>query len=662
MNEGSIVEFIDQGRFVCSICLLDRGNRLHLLTPGNREVNLSPKRALLISGPSMDPMKPREELLERLRNTEERRNTLKGQVDVEELWELIREEEESFDTRYLAQLVFGKSITDDHLSALVRALFEDRLHFKMKDGSFLPNPEERVEQIVRQREEEALRERKLAEGSAWIAEIREGRRPEDPSCKEEIINWLIQVALQGDEAPEFKQVKELFSRAGVPGIQECRHLLVRLGIWEEDENLDLLRFGVETSFTQEQLEESSRLGKVKIPVQNREDLRDLSTFTIDGPLTLDFDDAISFEKTDDALQIGIHIADVSSLILPGGILERGAATRGSSLYLPRRQIPMIPPDLSHDTLSLKQGCDRPAISLLARFDESGELVDHRFVPSMIRVQRRLTYQEVNDSLLRTEPAFQEMLRLSQILRQKRMNQGALSISLPELEVKFNADSALSLELVDQNTPSRLIVAEFMILYNWLAARFCRDRGIPILFRTQQEPSERLSLQEAGYLFYVFQQRRKLSPLQIETVPKPHGGLGLDVYIQASSPIRRYLDLVSQRQIRNFLTGEGPLWDAALLEEIRMAVEPVTKTLDLLKRNRLRYWILKFLSQHRKGPFRALILDELKTKYRVVLTDFFLVTEIKRQEGVILSPGQEIMVEVKKASPWENLLELGYVRA
>jgi exoribonuclease-2 len=206
----------------------------------------------------------------------------------------------------------------------------------------------------------------------------------------------------------------------------------------------------------------------------------------------------------------------------------------------------------------------------------------------------------------------------------------------------------------------MIIAELMILYNWLAARFCRDNQIPVLFRTQAEPSERLSEDEAGYIYYVFKQRRKLSPAHIETSAGPHSGLGLDAYIHATSPIRRYFDLVVQRQIKNFLMGEAPVYNAKELQEIRVFVEPVIKDFQNIKRNRIRYWILKYLSRKRGEKYRALVLDEFRRKYRIVLSDFFLVTEIGRREGVILQPGEEILVEVRKSDPWDDVIKLEYV--
>jgi len=397
----------------------------------------------------------------------------------------------------------------------------------------------------------------------------------------------------------------------------------------------------------------------EVDLAGREDLRDLSVLTIDGPLTQDFDDAVSLQMIGEELHLGVHIADVASVIPEGSLLDTTAAERASSQYLPRKQIPMFPEGLSADTLSLRQGHDRNAISLLARFDRSGALIDYRFVPTVIRVRERLMYEDVNKTIER-HALLQEMHKLSQRLRRKRLEQGAMSLSLPELEVRFNGNGALLLELVEQETPSRTIIAEFMILYNWLAAKFCMENRIPILFRSQPGPSEKLPLDEKGYLYYVFQQRRKLSPLSIQTAPGPHTGLGVDVYIHATSPIRRYLDLVNQRQIRHFLLQNGAVYDDKMLEEIRIAEEPTLKKLGLIKRNRLRYWVLKYLTINRGGKLRAIVLDELKTKYRVALTDFLMIVDLKRKTGVILRQGQEISVRVTKADPWEDILTLEYM--
>jgi exoribonuclease-2 len=658
MNQGKIVEYIDQGRFICAICLQDKRNRLHLLTSSNREVRLSPNRALLISSSSIETLSPRAELLSKLRHVEELRNRLQEKVQVKELWELVREEKEGFGHKDLTQLCFGEIVTDDHISALVRAMFEDRLYFKMKDSRFLPNSEVRVDQIVKQREEDALREAQLKQGSAWLREVFQNKMPQEPPCKDAIIKLLVELALYGREAPNFKYGKELLLRAEITDIQLAKNLLINIGVWEEDENRDLHRLDIRTSFNEKQLNESDKLAKIEIGEAGREDLRNLDAFTIDGPLTRDFDDALSLEIANDSILIGIHIADVAEVISPDSILNQEASKRGSSLYLLRHQVPMLPPNLSQDTLSLKQGLDRPSISLISRFDKEGNLLDYRFVTSLIRVKRQLTYDQVEE-LYKKENLLAQMHRISQLMRQKRINQGALILSLPEVVFEIHSDSSLSLKMVEQETAPRTIVAELMILYNWLSARFCRDNNIPILYRTQEEPGERLLIDEAGYHYFVFKQRRKLNPLMIDTEPRPHSNLGLDVYINVSSPIRRYFDLVGQRQIKNFLLNKFSVYNKEELENIRTTVGPVLKDLERMKRNRIRYWTQKYLAQHIGEKFSALILDTMKKKYRILLTDFLLVAEMKRTNDLNFSGGERIMVRVKKSDPWNDLLSLEF---
>lgn len=661
MTQGNIVEYVEQGQFICAFCLEDKGNRFHLLNASNREISLAAKRAVLVSESNMNPRWPREELLARLKEKARMREHLKAQVDAKELWELVRDENEVFDNRYLAHLAFGDTITEDHRSAVVRALFENRLYFKMKDGHFLPNPEDKIEQILKQRQAEALRAERLREGGRWLRAIREGQQPQDPPCRDAVIQDLIELALYGTDAPDLKYKKELLSNAGIHEISEVRALLVRLGVWEEDQNRDLLRLGIETTFTPDQLAEASRLAGLGLNRAGREDLRTLPCITIDGAFTRDYDDAMSVEMNGDDIRIGIHIADVAAAIQPGSPMDHAAKARASSHYLPRRQIPMIPEVLSQDALSLKQGGDRPALSLLATFDKEGVLKGHRFTPSIINVQRQLCYTDVDDTC-EAEDDLKALLALSQSLRQQRIAQGAMSLSLPELEITFNADKTLVLELIEQDTYARRIVAEMMILYNRLTAELCIQHQVPVLYRTQSEPSEKLPLDEKGYLYYVFQQRRKLSPLHIQTSPAPHSGLGVSAYTHATSPIRRYLDLVTQHQLKAFLFGKPVPYDEKMLEELRLYVEPAVKHVALIKRNRLRYWTLKYLGQQKGGQLKAIVLDELKNKYRILLEDFLLIADLKRQNGIILSPGQRIQVRIKKAEPWDDILTLEYVAA
>ena len=532
----------------------------------------------------------------------------------------------------------------------------------MKDSQFIPNPEEKIELIIRQQDEETKKEEKLSSGSDWLKKaLKEGADTTD-TCDQVIVDTLIDLAINGRDANEYKFGKELLDRAGITDIGEARRILIRLGIWERDEPLDLIRYKIRQAFSSEQLEQAGMLNKKAVNCNGYEDLCHLNVFTIDGADSLDFDDALSVDFQDDFMQVGIHITDVSAVVDPGSILEDEALLRGSSLYLPRRQVPMFPPDLSHERLSLKKDAERQALSLLVNFDMNGDIFDYRFVPSIIKVKERLTYDQVN-SIYENEKdtIYHRLFRLAQKRTRYRIEQGALILSLPELNISVNEDSSIDMKLVSQETPSRTMVAEMMILYNWLAARYCRDNHIPTIYRGQKEPSEKLTLEETGYVYYVFRQRRKLNPLIIDVEPHPHAGLGLDSYINVTSPIRRYFDLISQRQMLNFMFKGVSFYNREELEKIRMQVTASIKDLNMVRRNRQNYWINRYLEKQVGNVFPAIVLDVLKSRYRIILTDFYISVEIKREKDIKLSSGDQIKVRITRADAWNGILKLEYVK-
>jgi exoribonuclease-2 len=656
MSEGKITEYIDQKKVILSVCLKDRGSKLQLLTQSNHEVSISPKRALFISSTALDISRSREEMLMELKEIEKRRAGYMKQVSVHDLWELTYEEDEVFTYQYLAQLVFGKSVTDDHISALVRALFADKIYFKMKDDYFIPNSPEKVEQIKSAREAADLREREISEGANWLKEVNNNRHPKDPPLRDKIIQIITQLALYGKDAQDFRQGREMFARAGIKDIGQARSILVKLKVWDQDENLDLHRFKIRTEFGEPALEEAAIIASKEIDSSDREDLTDISVFTIDGERTKDFDDALSLQPTDGGWRLGVHITDLAPFIDIDGHLDKEAAIRASSIYLPAHQVPMLPSSLSHDTLSLIKGCNRLAISLLADFDREWNLGDYRFVPSIVRVQNQLTYDQV-DASYDSDAVLTALHQLGQALRQRRIESGALVIPLPEIHFDLETNSGVQVRLVEQDTPARTIVAECMILYNFLAAKLASETKLPILYRGQEPPQERLFIDEYSYTYYVFQQRRKLQPLVIDTTAQPHSGLGVDVYTQATSPLRRYTDLVAQRQMRAALFEESPPYSETHLKELNLVMQQTLRDIEGMKRNQIRYWTLKHLTKRINERFSALVFQKLRSKYLVILTDFLLVGELPITSGLELSPGEEIGVVVKRSDPWDDLLVL-----
>jgi len=201
-----------------------------------------------------------------------------------------------------------------------------------------------------------------------------------------------------------------------------------------------------------------------------------------------------------------------------------------------------------------------------------------------------------------------------------------------------------------------MVAEFMIFYNWLAARFCNEHKI--LGFTDAGGSGRKTIAgRVSYIYYVFKQRRKLSPPFHPYGAKPHSSLGVDMYTTVTSPIRRYYDLLVQRQIKKLSLPRRPYYAREDLEKKRLVLDPLLKVSNCSRGTASRYWIQKYLAQHVGEKFPALVLDVIRNKYRVLLSDVQLIAEVKRENGQNLHEGQEIMVKIRKSNPWEDYLKV-----
>jgi len=654
--EGKIVEFLEESKPCLGICLKEQEGRLRLLTIRNREINL-PGRRVLVATQRKHPVDvAREALLQLLRDEEVKREKLKIQVDVKELWEILKEEE-SLELRDLAELVFGLNIGDEHLSAVLRALFEDRVYFKLKDNLFSPVPPEKVEEHFQRLEEEKRRKERIKKVNEWLKNIISGDKvPLEPN--EDAIMLLKELALFGNEAKEYDLIKEIFQGLGGPDPKKAREILLKIGVWTEDEDLDLLRSSIPIQFPENIQEEVFKFKRRRITLNGRKDLRDLQVFTIDGPKTRDFDDAISLEIKAKGYSLGIHITDTTHIFQPNSNLEKILMERVSSLYLPTRYLPMMPQELSEDGLSLLEGIDRYAISLLVELDKDFQIQSWDFVPSVIRVTKQLTYDQV-DQAMEYEEMFDILNLLSLRFKSERMERGALDLTLPDVVITYRPEGRIDLFQVDMSSPSRRIVQEMMILYNHLAAQFLLKMAAPGLFRVQEGPTERLKENEFDRVFYVFQQRRKLMPLSISTTPGPHVPLGVDCYVQATSPIRRYLDLVLQRQLKAIITGQPLPYGEDELLNIKASTESVLKEQEKVRKASHTHWILRYLEQNRQRIYHGLVLDDMRSRFRIVIKEVLLIVEARKDafKGDI-QPGDELLLKVNKVDPWTGHIEVG----
>ncbi|MBI4643060.1 MAG: hypothetical protein HY743_04880 [Deltaproteobacteria bacterium] len=204
----------------------------------NREMTLARKRVLHACPSRVSPQLPRQEILNHLEETARKREALKASIQLEEVWELLAQENQALTAPEMADLWFGEA-APDQVAALERALLEDRFLFKYKEEHWVPNPPEVVAQLQEnlQREEERLQEMETA--AAWLKAVWEGEKAPEPKGRAQLVELLHRMAVFGPEGPDYAQGKAYLEKARLTAPDAPFQLLVRLGVFQEDENLDL---------------------------------------------------------------------------------------------------------------------------------------------------------------------------------------------------------------------------------------------------------------------------------------------------------------------------------------------------------------------------------------------------------------------------------------
>jgi len=649
METGTIVEFIDSQKIVCAVALEVKNLRLRLLTENNREVKLSIGRLSHSSSMHLDLSMGRDRLVTTLKSVALHRNSLIDQIDIQELWEVLNSEQEWIDLATMTAFCFPENATADHESAVIRAFFKNRLYFRFGIDRFFPNSQEKVEQLIAQQEAADRREKLIHESALWLKKTLARGNGAVPDNHSEIIEILKSYYLYEKESPHSTDAQAILSRAGIDSIQQLFTFLVRLGIWGENENLDLLRFEIPVEFPPQVLHATAELATQSktFPTpgpEGRRDLTSLPTITIDGQSTLDFDDALSIEACGDHLRLGIHIADVGAYIKKNDPIDQEACQRGSSIYMPDRKISMVPACLADELCSLRQGQVRPAISTMVRITPQAHILDFEIFASTIRVDRQLTYYDAN-LIAEQDQQLAAMYEIARNFRKMRLAEGAIQITLPEINIWLNGNAQPTFTRVNRESPARMLVSELMILANWLTARFLAQHQMPAVFRTQPGPKERLFNGDEGSLFQNWMQRKLLSRFVLSHRPENHHGLGLDAYVTATSPIRKYFDLITQRQVRALLGLETPYSKSEINSLIQALQRPMSLVAKLQYR-RLRYWLLKYMQGCTGQKEEAIVLNRRRNGYAVLLKEYLLECHLPFSNSLSLRPEDLIQVTLQ----------------
>lgn len=360
----------------------------------------------------------------------------------------------------------------------------------------------------------------------------------------------------------------------------------------EVEVLSILRkFGVRQGFSPKILKEAKMMAKEN-RLDDRKDLTELLTFTIDGKKAKDFDDAVSLEPLGDGYRLGVHIADVSHFITENSHLDEEAFERGTSIYYADGVIPMLPEILSNEACSLKPKEIRLTLSVFIDFDRQGNSLATQIYKSFIKSRRRFTYTEVAGLLKKGSnkkndyPFLQtltDMYHLSQTLRKRRFKNGSVDFHVPEPDIQIEDGKVKQIEIVEHNAAHQ-VIEEFMLAANQAVALNLYEKDIPCIHRIHEPPdptkifefkefisslglrlsdSGKIRSKDLNTLLKKIQdtpEERVVNTLLLRTMKKAryspsdpgHYCLGFTHYAHFTSPIRRYPDLIVHRIVKKYL--------------------------------------------------------------------------------------------------------------
>ncbi len=668
MAPGNVLEYLEGKDLVLAFCLAaDNKGKLSVLTSSGRKETLASKKVLFSHTSPLGANASREDVLELLRAGEKLRQEGASALDLEELWELVLEEgeERDWDLDELAAFLFSEGVGELQRSQSYRALNEARTYFWRKGDSFRVRTREQVEEALIRQRTEARRELERGALRDWMRQVWEGAAG-DPEGEfaAYIAEWRTKIrdaAIWGEKSSHFGHVQRLLKDLDSRSTEPAFHFMVRLGEWTEDQNLDLFLNETPLVFSPEVLQaatdQEARFAE-QLADPDREDLTDWPCHSIDDPDTTEVDDALAFRITDDGYELGIHIADASALLTPDNdVLEAEIRERATSVYLPDLKVRMVPESLSDNVLSLVAGEERMAFSFLVTLDKEGRLISSRMAPTRIKVTERLDYDGVDEMVARGETYWSELASLAEKLKALREAKGALNLPFPRMDVRLGKDGSISLVPDERDSAAQTIVSEAMIMANRVAADYTAEHGLPAIYRGQKAPEPPVETRAQWLPHHLFEVRRALARSSQSLEPCPHSGLGLDRYIQATSPIRRYRDLIHQRQIKHHLQHGTALYDGAAMEEVMTHTSTPVSAAEKMERNRRAYFMHKYLLARRGSELEAVILASTAERYVLQLAESLREVEVPHGSGGLKAPGEKVKVKLLSVYPRDRVIKV-----
>ncbi len=528
--------------------------------------------------------------------------------EVETAWELLVGQ--TTNLQDLAELAFQEYTPASAWATWL--LIDDGLYFSGSVDAVVAHTREEVAA------EAAARQAKLEEQRAWESFLKRATAGERAPADERFIDDIIALAL---EQREESQVLRALGQAETP--QNAHALLLKLGVWDVTFNPYPLRAGLPIVSSNAPLDD--------LPVEQRRDLTHLKALAIDDAGSQDPDDALSWDDG----RLWVHIADAAALIPPDSAADIEARARGANLYLPEGTVTMLPPRATQ-VLALGLEETSPALSFGLDLDAEGGITDMTILPSLVRVTR-LSYEEAEQDL--DSSPLKELLAAAQLYEARRRKNGAINIDLPEVKVRVR-DDMITIEPLPK-LRSRDLVREAMLMVGEAVARYAEAQDLSLPYTIQEPPTGELPSGETPSAHFAT--RMMLRPSNKSTIAGKHAGLGMDYYVQATSPLRRYMDLVVHQQLRAKLAGQVPL-DGSMITTLMGSAAAGTRDVRYTERLSNQHWTAVYLLRHPDWKGQGIIVDQRGHRYTVLLPALGIETGLYSRQELLLN--SEIELELR----------------
>jgi len=521
------------------------------------------------------------------------KNILHG--DTQSAWELLGDNQTTLEE--LAELIYGKYSAQSAWQTY--QTLKDGLYFSGEINEIKGKTNDEVKQEKQKRTEKLQGQEERTE---FLKRFKEKKLnfPEDARFLQDV------EALAYGKTDKSKTLKDL-GKAETP--EAAHKLLLEIGFWTYDVNPHPIRFDLP-------------LFSAKTPIhrppkdEERLDLTHLNSFAIDNMWSTDPDDAISI----DGDNIWVHIADIAAVVKPESPADIEARLRGATLYLPEGAFRMIS-ETALPLFALGLETISPALSFRIRLNNDFSIAETEIFLSQIRVTR-LTYHNADNLIEDNSSELKKLYKISRGIIERRFEGGAISIEFPEAHITVS-EGKVSIEQMP-SYKSMAIVREFMLLAGEGVAKWALERRLSFPFISQEAGD--LPNEVSGGLAGYYQVRRCMRPRLLSTKPGIHWGLGLDVYSQVTSPLRRYIDLLAHQQIRAFLKNETPLNEEEVLLRLN-AGDVGASVISQAERASRAHWTAVYLKDKIESTWMAIVLEKKGARSVVIIPDLGLETQV-----------------------------------